>query len=92
MNTIPLFEAIKLMRQISKKKGSFSFSFMSYSRSRGKSDGIVEVSSARLRPQNLNGGKYSDHMLNYVDTVTGEAFHFWQPTLMYFEGKKIILQ
>ena len=92
METIPLFEAIKQMRQISKKKGSFSLTFMSYSRSRGKSDGIVEVNSARLRPQQKNGGEYSDHILNYIDIVTGEAFRFWQPCLMYFDGKKITVQ
>lgn len=89
-NTINIWEAISLMRQISKKKGSFSFTFMSYSMSRGKSDGIIEVSNARLRPQNV-AGEYADHMLNYIDIISGEAFHFWQPCLMYFENKKITL-
>jgi len=92
MGEINLWEAIKQMRQISRKKGSFSFIFMSYSRSRGKSSGIVEVSNARLRSQAPPGGKYADHLLNYVDIDTGEAFHFWQPCLMFFEGKKITLQ
>lgn len=84
-----VFDAIREMRQISKKQGSFSMVFMSYSRSRGKSDGIVEISNARLRPQDNPGGKYSDHMLNYVDTDTGEAHRLWQPLLMYFNGNKI---
>lgn len=91
MNTIPLFEAIRLMRQISKKKGSFSLTFMSYSRTRGKSDGIIDVPHARLRPQEKNGGEFSDHMLNYVDLDTGEALRFWQPCLMYFNGQKVEL-
>jgi hypothetical protein len=79
------------MRQISKAKGSFAFTFMSYSRSRGKSLGIVEVPHARLRAQEFGGSELANHMLNYVDIDTGEAFHFWQPCLMYFEGKKITL-
>lgn len=79
------------MRQISQRQGNFSVVFMSCSRSRGTSDGIVEVPRARLRPQQFPATKYSDIMLNYVDTDTGEAQHLWQPLLMYFNGMKIKL-
>lgn len=89
--TIHLYDAIRQMRQISKKQGSFSMVFMSYSHTRGKSDGIVEVGNARLRPQEAPGSKFSDYMLNYVDLNTGEALHLWQPLLMYFNGQKINL-
>jgi len=91
MHSIHLYDAIKQMRAISSRKGSFSIVFLSYSRSRGTSDGIVEVPRARLRPQQFPATKYSDIMLNYVDTDTGEAHHLWQPLLMYFNGMKIKL-
>jgi hypothetical protein len=84
-----LFDAIKEMRQISKKQGSFSMIFMSYSRSRGTSDGIVEVRRARLRPQQSERTTFGDHMLNYVDLDTGEEKRLWQPLIMYFNNQKI---
>lgn len=89
--SIHVYDAIRQMRQISKKQGSFSMVFMSLSRSRGTSDGIVEIRNARLRPQDAPGSKYGDYMLNYVDLDTGEANHMWQPLLMYFNGQKIRL-
>ena len=90
MLTIKLWDAIRTMRQISKKKGSFAFAFMSYSRTRRKSDGIVEVPNARLLPQAYPATKFSDSMLRYVDLDTGEEHRMWQATLMYFNGTKVI--
>ena len=90
-NTIDLYQAIKQMRAISKKQGSFSLAFMSYSRTRGSSHGIVEIGRARLLKGDYPKGKYSDHMLNYVDLDTGEAHRLWQPLLMYFNGTRIKL-
>jgi len=80
------------MRAISQKQGSFQITFMSYSMDRGKSDGIIDVTNARLRPQDSPPGKYSDHMLNYVDIDNGEAYHFWQPCLMYFNNQRITMR
>ena len=37
------------MRELSRKNETFSFSFMSYNSSAGRSEGIVEVRHARLR-------------------------------------------
>mgnify|MGYP000961140573 CR=1 FL=1 len=88
---IKIWDAIREMRQISAKKGSFSIVFMSYSRTRMKSDGIVEVQNARLRAQDKPGGVFSDFMLNYIDLDTGEDYHFWQPCLMYFNNQKIVM-
>lgn len=89
---INIWDAIREMRQISKKQGAFSMTFMSYSRTRGKSDGIVEIQNARLRHQDTPGGEFSDYMLNYVDIDTGEAYHFWQPCLMYFNNLKVTMK
>ena len=46
-----VYEAIRRMREKSEKRECFSFSFMSYSYERGKSEGIVEIQNARLRKQ-----------------------------------------
>lgn len=89
MEVINLYDAIKQMRQISAKKGHFSMVFVSYSRSRGISDGFVEVGRARLRPQPDKSIQYSDYMLNYVDLDTMEERRLWQPLLIYFNGQKV---
>ncbi len=90
--SINIWDAIRQMRAISAKQGSFSITFMSYSRERRKSDGIIEVTNARLRHQDSPPGQYSDYMLNYVDTDSGEAYHFWQPCLMYFNNQRITMK
>ena len=43
-----VFKAIEEMRRLSALRESFSFSYMSYSHTRRKSDGIVTVRRARL--------------------------------------------
>jgi hypothetical protein len=90
--SINIWDAIRQMRELSKQGGSFSITFMSYSRERRKSDGIIEVTNARLRPQDSPAGQYSDYMLNYVDIDSGEAYHFWQPCLMYFNNQRITIK
>lgn len=92
MDSINLYDAIRQMRAISSKHGHFQMIFMSYSRSRGTSDGFVEVARARLRPQPDKSTQYSDYMLNYVDLDTGEEKRLWQPLLMSFNGMKIELK
>lgn len=49
---LTIFEAIPEMGNLTKKVGTLSLTFMSYSHERGTSSGIIEVQSARLRPRN----------------------------------------
>jgi len=91
-NTISLYSAIDQMRKISERKGHFSFSFMSYSRSDGSSHGIVQVDKARLRSGNPDEANYGDYLLNFVDLNTGKAFQCWKPCLMIFDSNKIFLK
>jgi len=91
MSSITLWEAIRQMREISRQKGSFSITFMSYSRQRRTSDGIIQVPEARLRPADNPPQQFTDHMLNGYDIHTNEPFHFWQPLLMFFNNQKIQL-
>lgn len=88
-DTINIWDAIRQMRRISDRKGTFSMIYMGYSITRGTSDGIVEVGKARLRPQDNPPGQYSDHMLNYTDLDNNTFNHFWQPLLMYFNNKRV---
>jgi hypothetical protein len=87
-----VYEAIDSMRAISNHGGSFSFSFMSYSETEGKSDGVTDVASARLRARpNLQQNRNFEIMEAYTNLETGEARQFYQPLLMIFNGQKIEL-
>lgn len=87
-----VYEAIEKMRKLSAAGESFSFTFMSYNSSAGKSDGVVEVRHCMLRArQSADYNKNAEYMESYIDLDTGEYRQFWQPLLMTFEGEKTIL-
>ena len=87
-----VYEAIEKMRKLSAAGESFSFTFMSYNSSAGKSDGVVEVRHGMLRArQSADYNKNAEYMESYIDLDTGEYRQFWQPLLMTFEGEKTIL-
>lgn len=87
-----VYEAIEKMRKLSAAGESFSFTFMSYNSSAGKSDGVVEVRHGMLRTrQSADYNKNAEYMESYIDLDTGEYRQFWQPLLMTFEGEKTIL-
>lgn len=87
-----VYEAIEKMRKLSAAGESFSFTFMSYNSSAGKSDGVVEVRHGMLRArQSTDYNKNAEYMESYIDLDTGEYRQFWQPLLMTFEGEKTIL-
>ena len=87
-----VYEAIEKMRKLSAAGESFSFTFMSYNSSTGKSDGVVEVRHGMLRVrQRADYNKNAEYMESYIDLDTGEYRQFWQPLLMTFEGEKTIL-
>lgn len=85
-------EAIDSMREISRNKGSFAFSFMSYSSTRGKSDGVITIENARLRSRpNTDQNSNAEIMEAYIDLNTGEPFQFYQPLLLTFNHVKVVL-
>lgn len=85
-----LFDALNKMRELSKKGQTFAFSFMSYSRTRQNTHGIVNVQHGILK-RRTKAANYenSDMIEEYVDHDTGEAKRFYQCTLMFFNGSKI---
>lgn len=91
--TIDLFSAITQMRELSKAERAFSFSFMSYNRSRQTSDGVVSVNKAILRPGSTEKDTdFSDFLLNYRDLETGKNHRCYQVTIMYFNNKKVTIK
>lgn len=87
-----VYEAIEQMRSMSAKGEMFSFSFMSYSYSRKKSEGVVTVEHARLTKQSrAENNRFSQYMLNYMDMDTMETHQCWQPLLLELNGEPLIL-
>lgn len=87
-----VYEALDRMRRLSAAGGSFSFTFMSYNRSAGTSEGIVEVRHGRLRERESTAyNRNAEMMESYIDLDTGEYRQFYQPLLMTFDGEKTIL-
>ena len=88
-----MYEAIDRMRELSRRRIPFSFSFMSYSITKRKSEGIVTVRRARLEKRNRRErNKYTDYMLNYTNLDTGERASCWQPLLLTFNDNELELK
>lgn len=88
-----LYDAIKEMRRLSAEGGEFSFTFMSYNSAEGTSEGIVEVSHARLRNrEKADHHREAEIVEAYLDLDTMLPRRFYQPLLMSFNGKKVVLQ
>jgi len=91
--TITLYEAIAMMRKITAESGFFSFTFATYNRNTGRTQGLTSVKRAKLRPAAKEDDiRNSDYKLFYWDDYYQEPRVCWQPLLMYFNGTKIILQ
>lgn len=81
------------MRRLSDEGRSFSFSFMSYNATTGKSEGIVEVAHARLRKREMREHhRDADIVEAYVNLDTMQDRRFYQPLLMTFNGEPVILK
>ena len=81
------------MRELTKQGKSFGFSFMSYSRERQASGGVVEVRHATLRKRgNVEFNSMAEIMEEYTDIDTQEQKHFYHPTLMTFNGQSLNLE
>jgi len=85
-----IWDAISEMRRLSKEGKSFSFSFMSCDRTKGCSEGIVEVLHGRLTTRERID-KYEDAEIieRYINLDTMENRRFYQPLLMTFNGENV---
>ena len=87
-----VFTAIDKMRRLSEEGQSFSFSFMSYSYDRKKSEGIVQVRHARLRKQSrTEHNRFSDYMLIYINLATQANGTCWPPLLLTLKHEELDL-
>lgn len=87
-----IYSAIEEMRKLTRKKISFSMSFMSYSESKQDSHGVVEVANAKLgKSDKVEHNRNADIMLNYIDKDSGEQHRFYYPLLMLFNGQAVEL-
>jgi len=86
---LKVFEAIRQMRELSKQEKPFSFSFMSYSHTKQKSAGVVQVRRGllRRRPASDKHNRYEPFMENYYDLDAQEDRRFWQMLLISFNGQ-----
>lgn len=92
VKTIDLYEAIRQMRKLTQQGLPFSFTHATYNRDRQSSDGIRIVRRAILRPSAKGDDvANADYKLFYLDQEINQNRVCWQPLLMYFEGKRIIL-
>lgn len=87
-----VYEAIDRMRELTAEGKSFSFSFMSYSYERRKSEGVVSVPNARLRRQcRKDKNRFADYMLEFYNLDTRENGRCWQPLLLTFNDEELEL-
>ena len=89
---IDLYEAIKQMRQLTSKGEYFSFVHGTYDKSRMISNGFRAVSKAKVRPA-AKGDELenADFKLFYMDEDLGEPRNCWQMLILFFNGKKVVL-
>ncbi|MEJ5143941.1 hypothetical protein [Sphingobacterium sp. MYb388] len=85
-----IYEAIAEMRQLSKLGRTFSFSFYSFSISRGETSGIIEVHNARLRKRGrVDDNQYAELQEEYINLDTLEPRRFWHCCLDSFNGQSL---
>lgn len=85
-----LYTAIAQMRRLTKEGKTFSLTFMSYDRTRGRSSGIVHVDNARLR--NRGEERYNQQaelQEEFLNVDTNEPRRFWHCCLMMFNGQRV---
>ena len=90
--TIELYDAIRQMRILSQQGKPFSFVHATWDRSTCTTNGIRQVERAHLRPA-AKGDVLAnaDHKIFYFDENLNEPRNCWQMLIMYFNGKRAIL-
>lgn len=88
-STIKLYDALKRMRRLTDLGIPFTFSFLSYNNTTGKSDGFKDVSNVQLRKSYRDDQSEKSHLLiGYVNQKDGNRW-FYLPLLIKFNGYTI---
>ena len=87
-----LYDAIHEMRRLTREGVPFSITYMSYNSTKGTSDGIITVRSAKLRKRETReDNRNAEDQEAYLNLDTNEPRRFWHPLLMEFNGEKVTL-
>lgn len=90
--TIDLYEAIRQMREITQQGGFFSFGHATYNRDTDRCDGLRMVRRASIRPAAKGDDlTHADYKIFYHDHDINLPRIAWQPLIMYFDNKRVIL-
>lgn len=90
MKEINIYDALKLMRRLSKENFPVTFSFVSCDRTRRASSGLVTVENGILtKGLPSKKSRYANNLIAYEDISTGMKKHFWLPLLMTVNGLKV---
>ena len=90
--TIQLYDAIKQMRMLSQKDESFSFVHATWNRDTCTTNGLRHVERASIRPAAKGDDlANSDYKIFYFDEDLNSPRICWQMLIMYFNGKRVIL-
>ena len=90
--SVKLYDAIHEMRRLTREGVPFTFTYMSYNQSRGTTDGIIRVRSAKLRKrESKEFNRNAEDQEAYLNLDTNEPRRFWHPLLMEFNGEKVTL-
>lgn len=88
--TINIYDAVSMMRELSKKGEHFSIAFMSCDTTKEKSSGFIELPKVRLRSNASDDAfRNSKYLINYLNVETNIPGRFYQILLMYFNGMKV---
>lgn len=90
MKEINIYDALMLMRKLSKENFPIKFSYISCDRTKGISSGLKVVEKGILTvglPSKKS--KYAKNLIAYEDMETGKRKHFWLPLLMTVNDLKI---
>lgn len=87
-----VFEALNEMRRLTGLGNPFSFTFMSYYRTKQISSGIVEVQKAKLRKRGkIEHNSNAEIMEEYLDITTNSPREFYHASLMSLNGQQVEL-
>ena len=90
--SVKLFDVIHEMRRLTREGIPFSLTYMSYNETKGTSDGIIHVRSAKLRARERKEfNRNAEDQEAYLNLDTNEPRRFWHPLLMDFNGEKVTL-
>lgn len=94
MAEISVYKALDEMRAITNQGKTFSFSFMTYNSTAGKSDGIRHFDKVRVRPRAPKEDKLKnkDLLLFFTNINSDELRRCYYPLIMSFNGQKCVLK